>query len=473
MYQAGDSLHSPNAASSGMQAGLDPTAQRIARYAISADFSRMPAAAIHECRRRLIDSIGCAAGGFSEPFTARIRAMASHFSSDFRARIWGTDGFTSLDMAAFANGIGIRYQDFNDTFLGQGGAHPSDMIGALVGVAEAFEQGGRALLTAIIVAYEVSCGLCKSVSLPNGHLDHATATAVGTAVGAGLLMGLDEARLLQAISLGLSPNLHLFNVRRGDLADWKGCAGPNGARNGVFAALLAREGVTGPSGPIEGVGGLFGVVGHFDWAIGTHAQPLICSTHLKFHPVCYHCQAGVDAAVALAGQIAVDDIAEIHVHTYEAAVRTVAGDAQRWAPATRATADHSLPYTIAVTLRQGHIDATSFEPQMLADPLNKRLMDRIQVHSSPAMTALFPAQAQTSLTVRMVNGKSLHHLQENPRGHVANPVSDAELEEKFIGLYAAWGPATAAHAALEMLWNVDGLERVSTLVDAVCGKPAS
>src|SRR5690606_26185820 len=106
---------------------------------------------------------------------------------------------------------------------------------------------------------------------------------VGAAAGTARLLELSEDQTVQALSLALVANVHLYNVRCGQLSDWKGCAGPNGARNGIFATLLAREGMTGPSAPIEGQGGFQKVVGVFDWQPGSSDLPLITRTHLKFH----------------------------------------------------------------------------------------------------------------------------------------------------------------------------------------------
>lgn len=443
----------------------DATIARLAAYVSQGTFDSLPAQAVHECRRRLIDSVACAAAAFREPSSAQMREFASGYQGEPGARIWGTGARTSVEMAAFTNGAAIRYLDYNDTFFGQAAGHPSDIIGALVAVAEAQGRDGRALLTAIVLSYEVFCGLCDSVPLGKRGLDHATSAAVGAAAGAAKLLGLDEARIGQALAMALAPNLHLFNVRRGALSEWKGLAGPNGARNGVFAALLARAGLTGPTGVVDGEGGLCDVLGKFEWKVGARALPLITATHIKFHPACYHGQSAMDAAMALRGRVAIDDIERIDVATHDASFQTMAGDPQRWAPENRETADHSLPYTVCVALRDGVIRADSFADAQIREPRIRALMARVHVTNSPEMTALFPGQSQARVTITTRDGRTLEHLQNHPRGHALNPLSDAELEEKFIAAYASWGDAQAARRTLAALWKADGATRVSTLVD--------
>jgi 2-methylcitrate dehydratase len=219
---------------------MDATIQRVAAYAASTDFASLPTAAVHACKRRLIDSVACAAGAYAEPFSEALRVFAGHYRGTPPARLWGSGAPTSMEMAGFVNGTLVRYLDFSDTWLAKGAGHPSDMIAALIAVAETRRSSGAELVAATLVAYEVYCSLAEA-ALERRTVDQATCAAVGAAAGAGRLLGCGEAQLGNALALALAPNLHLFNVRCGTLSDWKGCAGPNAARNGLFAALLASE----------------------------------------------------------------------------------------------------------------------------------------------------------------------------------------------------------------------------------------
>lgn len=450
---------------------MDATTRRLAHYAAKVRFDQLPCEAVHECRRRLIDSIACAAAAYPEPFCVRIRAFTGRHAGTPSARVWGSGAQTSVEMAAFANGTMLRYLDYSDTYLGKAAGHPSDMIGALVAVAEAFNSDGASLVVATVVAYEIYCGLCDAIALQGRGIDQATCAAAGAAVGAARLLHLCEEQVGQALSLALASNLNLYNVRTGTLSDWKGCAGPNGARNGVFAALLARDGITGPTAVVDGKGGLQEVLGSFDWRVGEGAMPTLVNTHLKFHPVCYHGQSAIDAALALRDMVALDAINEIHVETYDTSYRVMGSDPERWAPTTRETADHSLPYTIAVALQEGQLAPEAYADERLGDSRTRWIMERIRVSSSEQMTAGFPGRSQTRLTIRAVDGSIYTHLQENPKGNASNPLSDAELEDKFVRLYPPWGDAKAARRTLDMLWSVDRLPQAAELVDALCDVP--
>lgn len=446
---------------------MDKTIEHLAHYAAGCDFTSLTPEAVHEAKRRLIDSVACAAGAWDEPFCRSLQDMSGYYAGTPSARIWGSGATTSTEMAGFVNGVMVRYLDCSDTWMAKGAGHPSDMIPTLVAAGEGWERSGPDLITAIVVAYEIYCSLCEA-AFTHRALDQATAAAVGAAAGAGRLIGLNEVEMGHAISLALASNLNLYNVRCGELSDWKGGAGPNGARNGLFAARLAKQGVTGPSAPVEGKGGLQALIGDFEWRAGLHSQPLLTATHLKMYPVCFHGQTAVDAAIALHGAIDPARVAAVHIETHETAYQVMGADPGRWAPTTRETADHSLPFTVAVTLLEGRLLSEFYEEARLAEASTLRLMEKTRVTVSPEMTKQFPSRMPARVTVTMEGGATHSKLIEFPKGHAANTVSDAELEKKVEALFGRWGGVPAARAALQALWALEHRESVKRVVDALC-----
>src|SRR5213595_1848193 len=227
-------------------------AHRLADYACALRFEDLSKEVVHEVKRRVIDSLGCALGAWKEEPFVIARRVAGDFSAKHGSTIFGTDHKAPPDWAAFANGCGIRYFDFNDTYLSKEPAHPSDNISAALAVAESVAAGGRALITAIALAYEVQCRLCDAASIRARGWDHVTYGAFSTALAAGKLMELDAAKLRHAVNLAGVASAALRQSRVGELSHWKGCAFANSARHGVFAALLARAGMTGPAPIFEG-----------------------------------------------------------------------------------------------------------------------------------------------------------------------------------------------------------------------------
>ena len=446
---------------------MDATTIKLAELAHGIDVANLPAVAVHEAKRRVIDSIACAVGAYDEEFCASIRAFAGRYSGQQTARIWGTGARSSVEMAGFANATAVRYLDFNDTYLSRSAGHPSDMIPGLMALVEAEGGDGPALIAGIVAAYELYCGVCNSTKLAEKGLDQALCAAIGTAGGASRLLGLSAEQTANAISLALVANIHLNNVRSGTLSDWKACAGPNAARNGIFAALLARDDVTGPTEVFEGKGGLFDLVAPFEFQHGSADARLILETHLKFHPVCYHGQSGVDAAVALSSQVALADVSEIRIETYAAAATAMGGHPSRWAPTTRETADHSLPFTVAVALSTGKLVSSDYDEERLTDSMLKDIMAKVQVANSPEYSQSYPAQSPTKITIRTTNGQEISAEQKQPKGHAMNPLTDGELETKLLNLLPPGLTGQKARHLLDLAWTLDRAESVVPLVDAL------
>jgi 2-methylcitrate dehydratase len=252
--------------------------------------------------------------------------------------------------------------------------------------------------------------------------DQPVYSVLGCVLGVGRLMKLTRAQMANAVSLALAPNMALTQTRRGDLSSWKGCAGANASRNAVFAAMLAHEGFTGPTAVFEGEGGLWDIVGRFEWPLpAIPAVPhMIGQTHIKRLPVCYHGQSAVEAALALRSRVKLEDVAGIDVAGYRTAVNMMGNDPSRWAPATRETADHSLPYVIAIALLDGEVTAKSFASARLGDPTVGALMKKVTVTEDAGLSAQYPESSGSRIDVRLDVGSNLD---------ARSPLSEGTCEE--------------------------------------------
>src|SRR5205823_2064516 len=311
--------------------------------------------------------------------------------------IFGTDHKAPPDWAAFANGCGIRYFDFNDTYLSKEPAHPSDNISAALAVAESVGAGGRELITAIALAYEVQCQLCDAASLRARGWDHVTYGAFSTALAAARLMRLDVERTRHAIGIAGVASAALRQSRVGELSNWKGCAFANAARHGVFAAFLAREGMTGPAPIFEGEMGFQKLVSGplearvGDWGKDRQGKFMILNTSIKFWPAEYHSQSAIEAALKLRPQVGdMSQIESVLVESHDAAVDIIGSEAEKWRPTSRETADHSLPYIVAVALADGEVTAKQFEPARISDATLLALVQRVKVRRHAELSARYP-----------------------------------------------------------------------------------
>lgn len=446
---------------------MDRTTNRLASFLLEATLQPLSPSALLACKRRLIDSIACALGAFGEPLCRRIRVLAQRYPGQPDAAVWGTPLRAAPEMAAFANGVAIRYLDHSDTYVAKSPGHPSDMIAGIIAAAEIEGASGQQALTAIAAAYDLYCGYLDAAASHARGIDQATAVALGVAGGAGMLMQLPRTVLAHALSLAIVPNIHLNAVRHGELADWKGCAGPNGARGGLFAAVLAREGLTGPSEPFDGPGGLAFLIGE------TIAQPdaggprKIELSDIKTFPVCYHGLSAVEAALQLREQIALPALAAVEVETYELSVARMANEPSRWAPGTRETADHSLPYAIATALRDGELTSASYAEERLRDPALRALMQKIRVSASDAMTRAYPAAAPARITAVLQSGERCAEEVRYPKGHSENPISDADLAAKFFDLAGRYLTPEQMRRLLDRLWTFETAALAAELPRAI------
>lgn len=443
-------------------------ANRLAEYGCRLRFEQLPADTVHEVKRRFLDSLGTAVGAMSADAYGIARRCALRVRSDPAAALFG-GGQCSIEWAAFVNGLLIRYLDYNDTYLSLEPAHPSDNLAAVLAVGDAVKAGGRALITAAVLAYEIQCRLCDAASLRTHGFDHVTYGALSSCAAACKLLGLDADKTTHALGLAGVCNVAMRQTRSGELSMWKGCAFANAARNGIFAALLAAEGMTGPAPIFEGDTGIMKLLtGPFELphlGDGSALPFMINQTYIKFWPAEYHSQSAIDAALQLRPEIGDPQrIQSLDIHTFNAAVDIIGKDPEKWRPQTRETADHSLPYCTAVALIDGAVTEAQFAPARFRDPALLALVAKIKVHRDAALNERYPRGIPNRLTVTMSDGRKLVREVEFPRGHAQNPMSDAEVEQKFRSMVEPRYGKERADRVLAACWELDKLKEAGELI---------
>jgi 2-methylcitrate dehydratase len=450
-----------------------PLANRLADYACSLCYEDLPAPVTHEAKRRFIDSLATAYGARDADAFAIARRCALRVQSNPGASLF-FGGRSSIEWATFVNGLLIRYLDFNDTYLSLEPAHPSDNLAAVISVGEAVKAGGKEMITAAVLAYEVQCRLCDASSLRKSGFDHVTYGAISSTLAACKLLKLNATQTTHAVGLAGVCNVALRQTRSGELSMWKGCAFANAARNGVFAALLAAEGLTGPAPIFEGdLGFMKLLTGPFEVApFGGDGRPyMITSTYIKFWPAEYHSQSAIDAALQLRPGIGdIQAIDAIDIHTFDAAVDIIGKDPEKWRPKTRETADHSLPYCTAVALADGDVTLAQFDPKRFSDQVLLELVSKVRVHRDKALSDRYPRGIPNRVTVSLKDGRKLVREVEFPRGHALNPMTDQEVETKFRTLAEPYCGREGASRILEVCWELENLRDTGELL-ALLAKP--
>jgi 2-methylcitrate dehydratase len=320
------------------------------------------------------------------------------------------------------------------------------------------------------LAYEMYYALWIGTSLRDKGMDNVFYTAVAGAVGAAKILDLDREGIAQAISLAVTPNISLDSTRYGNISMWKGCAGGNAARNGVFAAVLAASGMTGPGKAMSGDHGLEALTGPFTLEpfAGNGASFRIMEATFKCFASEGHSLSPITAALELSRQVAAADIESITIYTYHFAWDVIGREPEKWRPTTREAADHSMPYVVAAALLDGKFDDSVFSPERLQDSGIRALMDRISVQEDPELTRrVSEGKLPCRIEVVSKSGVRKKAATDYPRGHYKNPMSDGEIEEKFRTHARRVLPDERIDSALRTLWGIDRAPNLDGLFAAV------
>jgi 2-methylcitrate dehydratase len=446
--------------------GADATLRGIADYALGLRFADLPADAIHACKRRIADTLGCGVAAFDAEPSRIARALALRADDVRGARVLGTSRRTLPELAAFANAAMARYLDGNDCFPG-GGGHPSGVIAAVLAAAQVVGASPRDAVAAMVVGYEIHRALHESLRVMTMGFDHAFYPAVAAAAASAKLLGAAHAQMTNALALAVTANLPLAVTRRGQLSMWKGVAEANGVRNGVFAALLAHAGMTGPDKALEGALGLHHLMGPVDASLLGRDPLAVIAADMKFFVTEYHSQGPLMAALTLREGLDVGAIAAIHIRTYAFAHHEIGSGPEKWRPTTRETADHSLPYIVAAVLVDGGFSDAIFAPARFSDPRVLALADRITVAEDPEFTRAFPGKFRSRVEITLNDGTTRSAGLDYPRGHHDDPMTDDEVRRKFADLAGRkLTPVRVAHA-LDLIWDFERCARFDDLFDAL------
>lgn len=452
--------------------------RRLANYAHRLSFKDLPIEVIHEVKRRILDSLGCAYGALHSTPGRIVQRLGGAIPIRKGATLWGTPYRTTPEMAAFVNGSLVRYLDFNDTYLSKEPAHPSDNIPACLAIGEVTHTGGKDVILAIVIAYELQCRLCDAAALRPLGWDHVTYGAFSTALATSKLLKLSPETTAHALSLAGVTAGALRQTRVGEVSSWKACAFANAARNGVFATLAAQQGMTGPLDVFEGEKGFMRVIsGQFSLPRlgGEQGAPFkILDTYIKPYPVEYHAQSAVEAAFQIRrmmrgseGHFDVASIATIEAISFDVAIEIIGRDPQKWQPKTRETADHSLPYCVAVALSDGGVSPQSFSPKRLADKQLHDLVQKVRVIEEPEFTARYPEAMSTRLRVVTVKGREYVAQVDYAPGHPRRPLSDQGIELKFHRQADRKIGKHSANRLIARVWELEKMKDVGSLIGAM------
>ena len=451
---------------------------KMAAWAAALRYEDIAPEAITAAKRFLFDSIGCAYGGLLQHDCKIALEVLEETAGPGPASVIGTGKRMDPVSAALANALLIRVLDYNDIYWKQDPSHPSDIIPAAMSAAARAGGTGRDLLLGIVLAYEFEQRLCEA-SFPGIReigWHHATLTAAVSPIVAGRLLGLSAEQIQHAIGISASRHLTGGSVTAGKLTMMKNTVDPLATQSGVFAALLAEKGYTGPEHVLDGKEG-FSHILKTDWrwdivteGLGQSWRILQCG--MKAFPTEALTHAPMSAVLDLVKthDLAPDDVVKVRIRSLARAADILA-DPSKYDPQNKETADHSLPYVVAACIADRRVTPEQFTPEKIQDPVIRAQLRKIEVVADPEIEAAFPALQKVHVTIETTDGRALVRTLDYPKGDPRNPMTDAELTEKFDALATPVMSPERLKSAKEAIWAVERLGRAEALMEAlVCDR---
>lgn len=412
------------------------TTEELATFVQEVSAGEFSAETREELKKRVLDSAGIGIDALGHEPVEAVRQTVQLANPGDDCTLWGRDETASPVGAAMHNTALTRYLDFMDSFLAPGETpHPSDNIGAVVAAGEYADASGEELLEGVGVAYEVQGELAWNAPVRNKGWDHVTHTVVSATCGVAKVLDLDVETTRHAIGIAGTAHNSLRVTRTGGINEWKGIASANAARNAVYAALLASDGMEGPTDLFEGQKGWKQVIsGEFE----VDLDPGCTRVHdvmTKRYVAETYAQSAVEGVIELAERENLDggDVTLINLETFAGAKLIIGGgEGDRHTVETKAQADHSLPYMLAAALLDREMGNAQYEPERINRDDVQYLLRHVTVEEDEAFTERFEAgEMPARVTVELEDGTT-HVVEKDAfEGHPSNAMDWDRIEQKF------------------------------------------
>ena len=432
----------------------------LARYLVAAKYDDLPTNVRKQGARTLLNWVGVAVGGSRHETVEVAVAALAPFSGPPQAGLLARHERFDIMNATFINGVSSHIFDYDDTHL-KTIIHPAGPVAsAILAYAEMKPVSGRDFLNALVLGVETECRIGNAV-YPN-HYDvgwHITGTAgvFGAAAAAGKLMGLTEHQMVWALGLAASQPVGL----RESFGSMNKSFNPGrAAADGLFAAILASKNFTSSDSMIEAKRGwantistkqdyseiLDGLGTRYEAALNTY-KPFACG--IVMHP-------GIDAAIQLRNEYALkaDQIKAIDIRVNPLVLELTG----KKTPKIGLEGKFSIYHAIAVAIIEGAGGEKQFSDRAVNDPTVVALRGKV----NPIVdNAIKPEQIEMTITLN--DGRTLSLRVDKAIGSVEKPMSDADLERKFLDLADGIIPEAQARKLMELSWKIETLDNAGDL----------
>ena len=444
--------------------------EKIADYIVQEQTRQFAPSTIHHAKRAVIDWFAAMYPGSVQDPNPMLRAAFIEAGDPQQSIVFPTGDYSTIKTAAFLNGASAHTSEFDDIFR-DGGLHPGcATIAAALAVAQKYDLSGEAFLRSVIAGYEVSSRISAAMGRDHYRFWHTTATIAtfGAAAAACLLLGLSRPQTAHALATSATLAAGLQQAFRSDGMS-KPLHAAHAAETGVMATIAASKGVTGALDVLEGPAGMGAAMsGNADWRKATSGLGKIYNIEaitFKNHGCCGHTFAAIDGLLFIMqdAQITANDIANIAIATYGPAVSIT----DRIDPKTPQECKFSMQYVLAHAAHYGSVRIEAFEAERMSDPAIQAMLGQIDLSIDPAVDAEFPARRAAHVTITTKDGRQLTHYQPTRKGDPDLPLTDDELDAKFIELANPVLGNELTNSLLQKLWQLDEISLSTVLGFAV------
>lgn len=436
--------------------------EKIADYAVGEQTSKLPADVIHHAKRAVIDWYACLLPGSK---VAPAILLEQAFAEDLdrgRARL-ATGRHATLRAAALINGAASHSVEFDDIYR-DAGYHPgSPVISAALAAAQATGVSGEQFLRGVIVGYEVSTRIGEAVMPSHYNYWHTTGTVgcFGAAAAVATILGCNRQQFMHALGTVGTFASGLQQAFRSQ-AMTKPLHGGHAADAGAWSAMAAAKGVTGALDILEGEVGFGAAMSvNPDWSKATRGLGTdyhINHVTFKNHGCCGHTFPAIDAVLTLKQQhgLTHKDIKKIRLASYKAGLDII----DNATPEGEYQAKFSIQYTVAHAMVHGSVRLNAFAPDRMNDPDVRALMKKIEATADPVLSKGYPGQRAAQVEIETHDGCTYSHFQPYRKGDPEMPLTDDELNDKFLELGVPVIGERGARSLLEQLWRTEKLANV-------------
>ena len=448
-------------------------ARQIGEYAVGFNYNDLPQEAVHAAKRSLLDSVGCAIGGYASDASQIFQSVVKDLGISGKATIIGSGAKTDCLNATMANGVMLRYLDYMDQISIPVGrwysyAHPSEVIPSILAIAERRHLSGKDVLESIVLGYELTARFCAATSLVPMAKKGWNSDTLGSYIVppvVGKMLGLDVGQIENAIGISGCHGmvLGILDTEAEEFSMTKNLRFPFTARDGVLAVLLAQQGFTGPRTVLEGEDGFIHSVmgGDFDVSkLTDFGGPYrILNTEFKAWAACGTIQGHLNATLNLVKEhnIKPEDIAQVKIQAGTRSIQHTGDPAKRY-PKNKETADHSAYYVTAIAIMERALGPAQYSPQKFADPAVRELSDKVSLKINTDLDKFGRAGITEVITTQ---GKKYSCRIEYPKGHPRNSMTDEELREKFRALTTRSLGEKQMQRVIDAIANLEKIDDIS------------